>query len=137
MTQNAQAIETEIGIIRGRDAIFLDSIDLNYSSKRISFRGAFNPHLCSKTVGSDEFIGFDLSFSGLLALRMIELDFDVTNGKSSFDEITNSDWLKQIKCRDHSAKLSAAHRHFVLATYDDVFEIIADHYEIRLSVEET
>ncbi len=132
MEQSNFAIKTEVGIVRGRDAIYLESVEFDYSSNRIRFCGSFNPHLCSDIADSDEEVGFELVFSGLLALQMIELDFDMTDGVSSFDEVRDSEWLKRMKAKDHSAKVSESHRHFVLATYDDVFVIIADRYELQL-----
>ena len=81
MEQRYFAIKTEVGIVRGRDAIFLDSIEFDYPSNRIRFCGSFNPHLCSDIADSDEEVGFELMFFGLLALQMIELDFDMTDGE--------------------------------------------------------
>ena len=55
-------IETEVGIISGKDAIYLDEIKYDYSKQSVNFIGELNSGLCSKTNDKDEFLKYSLTF---------------------------------------------------------------------------
>jgi hypothetical protein len=63
---------------------------------------------------------------------MTELDFSAYSGVSSFDRVINSNLLNALGKNDSSNKLTAKHEHYILMTYDDVFSIICDSYQLTL-----
>lgn len=130
MAQKRVAVVTPVGVIRGRDAVYLNAVDLDHDARRVTLRGELNPRLCSEAPRGDDWPRYELVFRDVLALRMTELDLDDGDGPSSFDEVHGSRWLEALRARDHSAKVSAAHRHFVLEAYDDVFELIGTGFDL-------
>ena len=133
MTQIFQPIETCLGVISGRDAIYLDNIHFDYSKHFVQFVGEINGHLCSINSENAEFIKYTLSFSGLLSFKMIELDFEDYKGNSSFDEVINSEWISQMRKYDSASKVKPEHKHYFLRTYDDIFEIVCKNYELKIT----
>ena len=132
MTETFEPIETVAGIIYGRDAIFLDDVHFDYQKNIIELRGELNSHFCSKYKDDeDSFIGYSLTFSGILAFTMTELDFK-DYGSSSFDRVMNSKWLDEIRQKDHSAKVKPNLEHYVVFTYDDVFDVACETYELKI-----
>jgi len=130
MGEHRVAVVTPVGVVRGRDAVYLDAVDLDYTARRVGFRGTLNPALCSEAPRGDDWPGYEIVFRDVLALRMTELDLDGGEGGSSFDEVVGSRWLKALKARDRAAKVSAGHRHFVPETYDDVFELVSSGFDL-------
>jgi len=115
-------INTELGILKGRDCIFLDEVKLEIGQNNLILLGEINGDLCSREQ-SGLYIPYEISFNGVLALKMIELDSWDYNSKSSFDEIMESNWIKEL-----GGKVKSKHRHFFFQTYDEVFEIVCSDY---------
>jgi hypothetical protein len=70
-----KAIETPLGFINGRDGIYLDDIRITDRTNTVTLDGAFNTALCSKADQTTiDFDGCQITFSGVLALKIIELD---------------------------------------------------------------
>ena len=133
MTETFEPIETVAGVILGRDAIFLDDVHFDYQKNIVELRGELNSHLCSKyRDDEDSFIGYSLTFSGVLAFAMTELDFKDHLGVSSFDRVVNAKWLDEMRRKDHSAKVKLNLEHFLVFTYDDVFDIACESYELKI-----
>ena len=132
MQQIFQPIDTEVGVIFGRDAIFLDSVIVGVYPNSLELIGEFNSSLCSKYKDRDEFIKYNLKFSGVLAYMMTELDLRDFLGKSSFDLVVNSEWINELNKWNSSKKLKSDHKHFMVFTYDDVFDVICQSYELTL-----
>lgn len=63
---------------------------------------------------------------------MIELDFEDFKGKSSFDEVKNSDWIAEMQRVDSASKVKSDHKHYFLKTYDDIFEMVSRNYELKI-----
>ena len=132
MTQTFEPIETVAGEISGRDAIFLDDVRFDYQKKTVELRGELNSTLCSKYKDDeDSFIKYSLTFSGVLAFAMTELDFK-DYGVSSFDRVVNSKWLNGMRGKDLSAKVKPNLEHYLVFTYDDVFDIVCESYELKI-----
>lgn len=74
----------------------------------------------------------EVAFSGVLAVKVEELDFSESSGYARLVEVPASPWLAQCKQRDHSAKVHDEHRHYVLRTYDDVIEVLCSGYAVTL-----
>ena len=68
--QRFKAIDTQIGVLVGRDAIHLNSVF--YDGGNLIIEGSFNGRLASTPTNEDIF--YRLTFSGVLALKLIELD---------------------------------------------------------------
>jgi len=132
MIQTFEPIETVAGIIYGRDAIFLDDVRFDYQKNTIELSGELNSTLCSKYKdGEGLYIKYSLTFSRVLAFAMTELDFK-DYGSSSFDRVVNSEWLDEMRRKDHSAKVKPNLGHYFVATYDDVFDIVCETYELKI-----
>lgn len=130
--ETIKAIETELGQIHGRDAIFLDDIQFNYQKNEVELIGEINGLLCSAS-DDDGFIGYELLFKKVYYFNMVELDVseqmfgDLFNESSSFGEILNSKILRDIK---NARGLEL--KQYVIYTYDDVFVIACQEFELRL-----
>ena len=147
MTQKATPIETELGTIVGRDAIYLKEVvfihDGEYCIKATVL--GFN---CTK-IAEDVDFAISLTFKGVFVWRAVELDVaeHVTNIEtdSSFDLVEHSELLANLRKWDQASKTGKIdrgydangkysdqvwHQHFVLSTYDTVFEIIAQSYDL-------
>lgn len=124
---NVQGIKTQYGTLSGRDAIYLKSV--LYKNSELVIKGDVNPELLSDFDGEQGMIPYELRFVDVIANYQIELDlYDHSYLEFSFQEISDSDWIKQLKEIDCVSKVSDSHKHYVLATYDDIFEIIASDY---------
>lgn len=133
-----QAIKTEaVGVISGRDAIYLDEFKQIFDSKyNCIFKGEFNSILTEITSGKD-FIPYTFSFSDVIYYQCCELDLYINEKKldSSFDLVCNSSLIQELKNGSISSKISEDHKHYVLQTYDYVFDIIAKDYKIVIENE--
>jgi hypothetical protein len=64
---------------------------------------------------------------------MVELEACKEFGASSFDEILDSDWIREIGGTVRSDVIDCQRlRHFYVQTYDDVFNIVCSEYELRV-----
>ena len=90
----------------------------------------------------NEFRDYSLSFTEVVAFTVTELDtwhhqidivedadiYEVSSGNdsSSFDEVLNSMWIKR-----WTNATSQQYHHYCLGTYDNVFNIICQHYVLE------
>jgi hypothetical protein len=120
-------IETALGRFYGRDCIYLDRTAFEDGTNVLSLEGSINGDLCT-IKRSGHFIPYSLRFIGVLALKMVELDSWDGDCTSCFDETHESEWVQSL-----GGKVSRSHRHFLVQTYDDVFEVICEthHFEVR------
>lgn len=133
MNEQSTACETIVGILRGRDAIFLDDFCYKRDKLEIILRGEINRDLCSQPpTNIATFIPYALTFLGVAAFSCIPIDLDTHNYTSSFDHVENSRWLKQFRSEDTQNNISPKHTHFTVTTYDDVFNIIAKSYTFEI-----
>ena len=147
MTEKFTPIETEVGFLEGRDAIYYPKLT-SVSDYEYCITGQLNGYNCSKVADKDKEadIPFSLTFKGVLWLTLQELDFYVDN-ESCFDLIENSSKLAQLRAHDKRTGIGKIdrgydkngkfsdeiyHQHFVLATYDIVYEVIAQSYDLVL-----
>jgi len=132
--EKAIAVNTCLGILNGRDCIYLDQVkrdDLN----NLTFTGDINGHLISQHRNEKRWFPYTLTFRRVLAYFACELDTYENlagaghSGDSSFDLIEDSSWLKSLPVRKDFDK--DAYRHYRLFTYDDVYNIIAVSYSFE------
>ncbi len=147
MPQKNSPIQTKVGFVTGRDAIYLHKINL-LSETEVCIAGELMGNNCSK-LGTDYEVKFSLTFKGMLLFNMCELDFDDTEYESCFDLIEDSEKLAKLRAVDKAAFIGKMdrgydengqfsdkiyHQHFVLHTYDTVFEIIAQSYNLVIEI---
>ena len=143
MLEKHTAINTpNVGIITGRDAIHLDTLRFP-NLTTLELHGGLNVALCSGLDYANGFVSYSLKFNSVVWLKYTELDFyGLDTGivedpnpvvrKSSFDVIENSELIMTFQNGDRSSKISNAHKHFVLSTYDIIFEIVAAKFNLTL-----
>ena len=114
-------IETALGELHGRDAIFLE--ELQQKGIRLLFRGEINGALCRRAPEKKNmWLRYELELVNVLAYDCRELDVCTWNTISSFDEIAESTWLLELDLTDRlrEFKLPEAH-HYIVSTYDFVY----------------
>lgn len=119
--ERVKGIETVYGIMEGRGN-YLDSIAYRNETE-LTLIGEFS-------VDSD-FKKYEMNFTGIVFLKSVELDFDERAPMQSFGIIENSELLQKFNRIDHSAKLKSTHKHYYFRTYDTVFEIVAEDYDLK------
>lgn len=129
-SKNAPApIETSLGILKGRDCIYLDKVYKN--DRSYLFEGEINGRLLNN--GKDSFIKYKLEFKNVVSMFTCELDsYDAINTNSvySFEIVEDSKYLKIIAANDELDIKSL--KHYRLKTFDDVFDIIAEDYVLEI-----
>lgn len=133
MDEHFAPCTTVVGFIHGRDAFFLDDVHHEPKHLHLTFRGELTSSLCSIPPSTDDFVPYQLSFFEVLAFKMEEIDFSSRRNRSSFAEIKQSQWRKQLQMSDATKRLSAMHKHFSLVTYDHIFDIIAKSYDLIIT----
>lgn len=120
-------IQTQLGYINGRDTIYLENIENSLFPLQLKLLGEISGNGCSLEKWKNEFLKYELFFSSVAMYNCFELDYFPYKKqlKSSFDEIVNSEWLEKLQ-------LTETHKHFVVSTYDHIFEIIAKEYDLKI-----
>ncbi|MCG7406565.1 hypothetical protein MH117_03980 [Paenibacillus sp. ACRRX] len=124
-------IKTQYGSLEGRDCIFLDDVNYKYNERKVELTGEISGSLASEGE-EDTWISYTMVFSNIQYFKMVGLDlsydhFDLDYSETtSFFEMTNSNLLEIVL-----KTMGVQSRHFIVETYDDVFEIVADQYEIK------
>ena len=130
-TMNEPIIVSELGKVYGRDAIFLDRIEFE-GTNAVKLIGDFNGSLC-ENIKTEKWISYELSFKGILEFKIVELDFFSHNEyTSSFEKVIESERMNEFSKNSQSFKLKDSHEHYIFHTYDDVIEIIASEFELKL-----
>ena len=130
--EKATAVNTCLGVLMGRDCIYLDQVKRD-DLDNLTFTGDINGHLVSQHTNEKDWFSYTLTFRRALAYFACELDtYENLVGTehlegSSFDLIENSSWLKSLPVRKDFDK--SVYRHYRLFTYDVVYNIIAVSYE--------
>lgn len=132
--EKATAVHTCLGVLNGRDCIYLDQMKRDDRDNLI-FTGDINGHLVSQHRDEKRWFPYTLTFQRVLAYFACELDtYENLTGTghldgSSFDLIEDSSWLKSLPVREDFDK--GIYRHYRLFTYDDVYNIIAASYSFE------
>ena len=146
MRQKITPIDTEVGFLQGRDTIYYSKLT-SISDNEYCITGELNGNNCSKIADkdADAEIKFSITFIGVLLFKMLELDFDDVQYASCFDLVEHSNKVVEMRARDKRAMIGKIdrgydennkfsdeiyHQHFVLRTYDVVYEIVAQHYDL-------
>ena len=124
-----EPIETPVGVVRGRDAIFLDALLHEGDLSALECAGELSATLCDSYTGSANWIGFKLKFLHVPFFRGWEIEaypFKLEK-QSSFDLVKDSTLLRELDTQKH--------KHYVLSTYDYIYEIVAKNFELTLGRE--
>ena len=130
--EKTTAVNTCLGVLKGRDCIYLDQVKRD-ALNNLTFTGDINGHLISQHRGEKDWFPYTLTFRRVLAYFACELDTYENLagtghlGGSSFDLVEDSSWLKSLPVREDFDK--SLYQHYRLFTYDDVYHIIAVSYE--------
>jgi hypothetical protein len=131
MKQEVKPVITTVGKIWGRDAIYLDKVNV-INESTFELTGEFNGTLC-ENLKNEEDKQYQITFKSVRLFIMTELDFNEVEYQSSFDEILNSEQVQKMVKKDsaqHIGKIDDRYKHFVFRTYDTVFEIIGKAFEL-------
>lgn len=128
---NEPIIIEELGKIYGRDAIFLNRIEFK-GTHSVKLTGDLNGLLC-ENIKYEKWINYELTFKGVLEFKMVELDFysDIEY-TSSFEKNVHSDRINDFSKSSQNFKIKSSHKHYIFHTYDDVIEVIASDFELKL-----
>ena len=118
---------TKFGNSNGRDAIYMEEVSFQNRTNTLILDVEFNTSLCSNATDENvEFVGAKIVFYEVLATKIIELDSWDWESESSFDEVEDSEWIKEL-----GGKVKDSNKHYLIQTYDDVIEVVCENYEIK------
>lgn len=119
-------IETELGIIKGRDSILIKAVETFLYPLSLKLSGTVDGTHCTYKL-NDRSIPFHLFFNSVEMYNCFMLDFSPVDKdlQSSFDEVIDSELLE-------SMRLLKTHKHYIISTYDHVFEVAAKAYDFKL-----
>ena len=109
--EKATAVNTCLGVLKGRDCIYLDQVKQD-GLNNLTFTGDINGHLVSQHRDEKDWFPYTLTFRRVLAYFSCELDtYKNMAGTeyiagSSFDLIEDSTWLKSLPVREDFDKAS-------------------------------
>lgn len=121
------AIKTSVGILAGRDAIYLDRFENDYSARKMTFVGEINATLASEYEGSSKWLGYRITFDGVDVIRMTELDCY----EHELDLVSSFDRMPKARLK---SRIEACEQ-FVFSTYDHIFEMMATGYQFEITSE--
>ncbi len=128
-----------IGILDGRDCIYIDSVTQD-DNDNLTFIGNINGFLASK-VRKSKWIPYKLNFSRVIAYFSCEIDSyeNIDNNFhlnfSSFNIVENSEYLAKFPMRNDFDK--SIYKHYQVFTYDFVYNIIAVSYYFHCDLDKT
>ncbi|MBS7528918.1 hypothetical protein IC619_000225 [Hazenella sp. IB182353] len=118
-------IITKLGRIDGRDGIYLESVvQEDYD---ITFSGDINGVLVENNILQQEWYVYKIIFTSVQLYEGIKIDECKWNIDSSFDEVVNSSKINALRFLN-----SSDYRHFIFATYEYIYSIIARDYTINI-----
>lgn len=126
-----------LGLLKGRDCIFLDTVTQDQNDCLV-FRGELNGMLAER-IAKNIRIPYTLSFRGIIAYSACELDTYLNMNSygqfTDFNVIENSKWLAELPVREDLDK--SVYQHYLLITYDYVYNIIAASCEMDAALPQT
>ncbi|MDE7398614.1 MAG: hypothetical protein K2N06_03710 [Oscillospiraceae bacterium] len=124
-----------LGELNGRDCIFIDKVTFE-DVAGLTFEGEISGWLASK-IREEKWIPYKLMFKGVISHFVCELDTYESLmgfvGCSDFAIIENSEMMSKIPIRSDYDK--SRYKHFRVFTYDYVFDILAESYELAADLD--
>src|SRR5215510_5514636 len=101
---------------------------MEHINSDIIFYGEFAENVFNKF--EKDYLKYKLTFKNVIYYKCYELDIYPNENllESSFNLVNDSELIKVLKEKNKQNKIKDGHKHYVLATYDDVFEIITTEY---------
>ncbi|MEW4369064.1 hypothetical protein [Paenibacillus kandeliae] len=138
----SKAVTTPLGLMYGRDAIYVDQVHYQYDRRKLLLEGSLNGELGSES-DTEKFVPYQLTFEGVYYFRATELDLhfaldDMEDSENMEGPIEHSNWVEYTdspllrSAREEGKPELQEMRHFVLYTYDDVFKIGCRSYTLKL-----
>lgn len=120
-------VNTELGIILGRDGIFIDDIKQEYN--KLILIGDINGTLCktTDTTKKNKWYSYRLEFHDVKIYECQHIDICNWHVESSFDYIEDSNILKTNKL------LNKKHYHYIVSTYDYIYSIVATEFDLKIT----
>ena len=129
-------VETPLGTLHCRDAIYLWEASLSLSPAHLVLEGEIGGHAFRPNQRRGVYLGYRVRFVDVVLIDVTELDAshheDLPSSVSQFDEVIASPWAEMF-AREGAPKL----RFFLLRAYDDVFRILCQDMELSLLEETT
>lgn len=127
--------DKRLGILNGRDCIYIDTVTLD-SVDSLTFTGEINGLLASK-ICAGKWIPYTLVFKRVISYSACELDTFLnreyggymTFDYSDFTVVENSKRLEELPIREDFDR--SIYKHFRVFTYDVVFDIFAVSFEMK------
>ncbi len=123
-----QPIDTSLGRLHGRNAIYLDEFRHIFTpSVDVFFKGALSTSCCKGYKGTADFVAYELLFEGVQFYSCCELELYKKEPflSSSFDLVLSSHLLQDLN-------LGNDYQHYIVATYDFVYEIAAKMFKMKI-----
>lgn len=135
MTQHVTPVQTLVGEIRGRNAIYLD--EFAQKGLTLTLNGEINADLCSSAGTKGRWLQYRLMFVGVLAFDSREIETCAWPAVSAFDEVEDSPWLLGMSVQKRAHELRhelelLPLRDYIVSTYDWVYRIAATRFELTL-----
>lgn len=120
-------ITTELGIIEGRDGIYLDSMKQEFSPSRLFFVGEINSDLCTNNQLTHKWYAYEIVFNTVEAYDCRWIDISRWKTVSSFDEIHESNFIDKLGLATEGLN------HYLFSTYDYIYSVIAKNFEFKIT----
>lgn len=117
-----QPITTPLGILFGRDCIYVDVFTQKHQQMLIE--GEISGNLLRPKISST-WIPFTMTFERAMAAIITEREHSEWQSKSSFDLVVESEW-----CRNLSGTGDTGVQHFVLSGYDHIYQVAAKSFHL-------
>jgi hypothetical protein len=125
------AVDTIVGVIRGRSAIYLDEIQFSKLGS-VTLKGHLSGRCCSRPINAADWIPYRLTFRPQIWMQT-SIDLHEEDGyASSVDEVVESRWIEEIRSRRAGHYVTPAYKHYVVSTYDDIFDFVAEGFTLEL-----
>ena len=124
MTVEHIPIETSLGVLFGRDCIFLDAVSFSDVDRVLHIEGEIGGDRLANGAGN-VWIPYELKFINVLWYQQRDLDSDWT-WEASFEERKNTPALRRFPTAKH---------HYFVQTYDDIFDVLCESFEFKTGME--
>lgn len=127
-----KAVSLQLGQIKGRDAIYLDSLYQSFSPNELTFKGEINGNLCSNKLYQSKWVKYEIRFINVMSFNCSHIESSIIEQQKfmrfSFEEVIN---LKKSDFNDDKGEYS----HFLLATYSYIYQIKSESFEFKIMSE--
>lgn len=121
-------IDTTIGVIDARDALILKKFNMDRFPSEVEISLNLATELASNSSTEERYIDISFIFKNVVKFGLCALDYFNENILDTcFCEVIDSDFLNQ-----QESLVEKGYKHYFLECYDEVFEIVAQEYDLIL-----